>query len=49
MAIFGVLLLFRITMLASFEVGIKKSWLTILILPVFQKLNGDILDYIWTT
>ena len=35
MAILGFLLLFRITLLTSFEVGIKNSRLTIKIFPVF--------------
>ena len=38
MAILGDLLLFRITMLASFEVEIKKFRLTILILPSILKI-----------
>ena len=36
---FGVLSLFRITMLANFEVGIKKSRLTISILPDILKIK----------
>ena len=47
MAILGCLSLFRITMLASFEVGIKTSRLTILFSAVFQNSNGD--HYIRTT
>ena len=39
MAILGFLSLFRITMLANFEVGIKKSRLTISILPDILKIK----------
>ena len=39
MAIFGFLSLFRITMLANFEVGIKKSRLTISILADILKIK----------
>ena len=39
MAILGFLSLFRITMLAFFEVGIKKSRLTIAILPGILKIE----------
>ena len=39
MAILGFSSLFRITMLAIFEVGIQKSWLTISILPSILKIK----------
>ena len=39
MAILGFLSLFRITILASFEVGIKKYRLTISIFPIILKIK----------